>query len=129
MSADMKTSHGEPATICCSSVLEEPELTTRLQLYCLSNAWVMFAIAFVKLEAAKTVRVTGGGDGVGVAIMVGVYVGARVGMAVGFGDGVAENVGAVVTVGVVVGDIVTVGEGDEVGVGDSVLGDALSVPL
>ena len=33
VSADMKTSHGEPATICCSNVLDEPELTIILQLY------------------------------------------------------------------------------------------------
>ena len=43
MSADMKTSHGEPAAICPSRVLEEPELTTKLQSYCLSNAAVMLA--------------------------------------------------------------------------------------
>ena len=61
MSADMKTSHGEPAAICCSSVLDEPELTTMLQLYCLSNAWVMLAMTLVRLDATKTVRVVGGG--------------------------------------------------------------------
>lgn len=59
MSADMKTSHGEPAAICASSVLDEPGLTTMLQLYSLSNAAVMFAITLVKLDAANIVRVTG----------------------------------------------------------------------
>ena len=45
MSADMKTSHGEPAAICCSRALDDPELTTKLQLYCFSKAAVMLATA------------------------------------------------------------------------------------
>ena len=59
MSADMKTSHGEPAAICASSVLDEPELTIILQLYWFSNAVVMLATTLVKLDAANTVRVVG----------------------------------------------------------------------
>ncbi len=68
VSADMKTSHGEPAAICASSVLDEPELTTMLQLYCLSNAAVMFATTLTKLEATNTVRVTGVGVAVGAGV-------------------------------------------------------------
>jgi hypothetical protein len=55
----MKTSHGEPKTICCSSVLDEPELTVILQLYWFWNAVLMFAMTLVKLDAAKTVRLEG----------------------------------------------------------------------
>ena len=120
----MKTSHGEPATICASSVLDEPELTTKLQLYCLSNAAVMLATALTKLDATKTVRVTGVGVGVGVGVAVGTgdAVGVAVGVAVGFAVGDA--------VGFAVGDAVGVGEA--VGAGDGV-GEALelgeNVPL
>ena len=59
VSADMKTSHGEPATICCSRVLDEAELTVILTLYSFWNAAVMFAMTLVKLEAAKTVNADG----------------------------------------------------------------------
>ncbi len=59
VSADMKTSHGDPATICCSRVLDEPELTVILALYSFWNAAVMFAMTLVKLEAAKTVKLEG----------------------------------------------------------------------
>ena len=59
VSADMKTSHGEPATICCSNVLDEPELTVILQLYWFLNDELMFAMTFVRLDAAKTVRLEG----------------------------------------------------------------------
>ena len=131
VSADMKTSHGEPATICCSSVLDEPEFTTKLQLYCLSKAWVILAITLVRLEAAKTVSVTGVGVAVGV-VMFGVYVGASVGVMVGVGAAVAVAVGDVVTIGVLVGAKVAVGDGDVVGVGDGDAGGfvlALKVPL
>ena len=81
MSADMKTSHGEPAAICASSVLDEPELTIKLQLYCLSNAAVMLATALVRLDATKTRRSAGIGVGLGEA--VGTAVGTGVGVTVG----------------------------------------------
>ena len=55
--ADMKTSHGEPETICVSKVLDEAELTTILQLFAVSNAWVMLAMTLVMLDAAKTMSV------------------------------------------------------------------------
>jgi hypothetical protein len=56
VSADMKTSHGEPATICCSNVLDDPELTMMLQLYWSLNAELMFVITLAKLEAANIVK-------------------------------------------------------------------------
>ena len=112
VSADMKTSHGEPATICASSVLDEPELTTKLQLYCLSNAAVMLATALTKLDATKTVRVTGVGVGVGV------------------GDAVATGDAVGVSVGFAVGDAVGFAVGDAVGVGEAVgAGDGVGVAL
>ena len=110
MSADMKTSHGEPATICCSSVLDEPELTTRLQLYCLSNAAVMFATTLVRLDAMNTVRVMGAGVGVGTGLGEGVAVG--MGVADGFGVPVAVGVGLRVGEGVGLGVAVAVGVGE-----------------
>ncbi len=119
VSADMKTSHGEPAAICCSRVLEEPEFTTILQLYCLSNAAVMLAMTFTKLEAANMVRVTGCG------VAVGTGVGDAVGVAVGVVDdfGVGEGV----AVGVPgVGVVEAVGAGDGVG---EILELGESVPL
>ena len=88
MSADMKTSHGEPAVICVYSVLDEAELTIMLQLFALSNAWVMLATTLVRLEAANTVRVAGGGTAVGTGV--------------GEADGDGE------ALGVVVGDDVAV---------------------
>ena len=59
MSADMKTSHGEPATICCSNMLDPAELTIILQLYWFWNAELMFAMTLARLDAANTVRVVG----------------------------------------------------------------------
>ena len=59
VSADMKTSHGEPARICCSNVLDEPGLTVILQLYWFWNAVLMFAMTLAKLDAANTVRLVG----------------------------------------------------------------------
>jgi len=80
-----------------------------LQLYCLSNAWVMFAMTLAMLEAANTVRVVGGKEGVGVGV----------GEGVGVGDAVCVGVGECEAVGVGVGEIVGVGVG--VGVGDGVV--------
>ena len=97
-SADMKTSHGEPATICCSRVLDDPEFTTKLQLYCLSKAAVMLATTWFKLEAMKTVRV------------VGVEVGVGVGVEVATGEGVVVDVALGVAVGVAVASGVGVGD-------------------
>lgn len=115
VSADMKTSHGEPATICCSRVLDEPELTTILQLYCLSNAAVILATTFVRLEAMKTVKVAGVGVGVGVGV----------GEVVTTGEGEGET--EVVAVGV---GVFFAGLAVGVGVGEfGALGFALSAPV
>lgn len=92
-------------------MLDDPELTTILQLYCLSNAWVMFAMKLAMLEAANTVRVVGGEEGVGVG--VGVSEG------VGVGDAVCVGVGEGEAVGVGVGEAVW--EGVRVGVGVGVV--------
>ncbi len=109
MSADMKTSHGAPEAICASSVLDEPELTTMLQLYCLSNAAVMLATTLTKLAATNTVRVTGVGVAVGAGLGEAVGAAVGVGILVGVGDAVT------VAVGTSVGDAVAVGAGEGVG--------------
>jgi hypothetical protein len=110
MSADMKTSHGEPAAICVSSVLDEAELINILQLYCCSNALVMLATTFVRLEAMKTVSVAGVGVAVGTGVGVGEVVTA--------GDGVGEVELVGVGVGLFVGLGVGVGVADGCGVGE-----------
>ena len=126
MSADIKTSHGEPEVICVYSVLDEAELTTMLQSFALSNAWVMFAMTLVKLDAANIVRVTGGGLAVGVGVAVGWGVGEAVGVgvSVAMGDVVGESVAAAVGAGVGVDDTVAVGVGNE-----EILDFAKNVPL
>ena len=59
VSADMKTSHGNPTIICCSSVLDEPGATVIWQLYWFLNAVLMFAMTLARLDAAKTVKLVG----------------------------------------------------------------------
>ena len=82
VSADMKTSHGEPKVICVYNALDEAELTIKWQLFAISNAWVMLATALVKLDAVKTRRSTGEGVGVGLDVGVDNVVGEIVGVGV-----------------------------------------------
>jgi hypothetical protein len=119
LSADMKTSHGEPAVICVYSALDPAELTIRWQLFAVSNADVMLATTLVRLEAMKILRFTAAGLGVGVGVGV-------IEVRVAVGELVAVEVGAVECVGVGlfvgVGLIVSVADGVGVGVG---VGDEL----
>jgi len=108
-SADMKTSHGEPATICVYSALDESELTIRWQLFACSNACVILATTWTKLEAMFTRRSTGTGVGLGDAV------GATVGTGVGWAVGLTVGLTVGEAVGVGVGE--TVGEGEGIGVG------------
>jgi len=121
----MKRSHGEPATICVSRVLDEPEFTIMLQLFAASKACVMLVMTFAKLEAANIRRVAG--DGVAVGTGVGVAVGAGVGDEVtkGVGEAVVTAVG--VGVGAIdgAGDVVAVGVGEMIAVGEGVDEDLL----
>jgi hypothetical protein len=109
----MKTSHGEPEVICVYRALDEPGLTIMLQLFAVSNAWVMLATILVRLDAMKTRRSTGCGVGVGEGDSEGVGDADCVGVGEAVDIGVADGVGVIVGVGeaVIVGVGVGVGEG------------------
>ena len=109
VSADMKTSHGEPEVICVYRALDEPGLTIMLQLFAVLNAWVILATTLVKLDAMKTRKSTGCGVGVGLGDGKGVGADDCVGAGEAVGIGVADGVGVMVDVGEA--DIVEVGVG------------------
>jgi hypothetical protein len=96
----------------------------RWQLLACSNACVMFATTWIRLEAMSTRRSTGTGVGDGLGGEVGTAVAIGVGEVVGWAGGL--------TVGEAVGDAVTVGVGETVGDGEGEgvgAGGLIAIPL